>query len=87
MKLNEIKKKHVDLYKKSGLSKTEYCRLKDLKRSTFQTWYSKYETVKKENIKLNDSWKTLELIETESDIFELKISDNFKIELNLRFSF
>jgi hypothetical protein len=89
MKMNERAKHHIDGFNKSGLTKAEYCRLNDLKSSTFHTWYSKNKLgLKHANLKQTKiDWKTLELEETESkNFFELKIC-NFKIEINLRFSF
>ena len=84
---------HLNQYKRSGLSKAEYCRKNKIKQSTFQTWYSKYEknqhNQKVKNNLLDVSanhpkniWQVFDLGSKE-DLFEIKLTKDFHIEIHL----
>jgi hypothetical protein len=86
---NKIIKDHLESYQKSGLTKSEYCKLKGLKHSTFHTWYSKYIGVSSSINKLQklnqfQEIKTIE--ERPKSFFKLTIDENFKVEFGLEIS-
>ncbi|MCP5511457.1 MAG: hypothetical protein H7A24_06230 [Leptospiraceae bacterium] len=77
---------HIDTWKKSGLSKIDYCRQNNLNYLTFIGWFRKYQTVET-NHKQPD-WieipkETSEF--TGGNIFLFRISEDWKFEILIRF--
>lgn len=80
MKNQKTRKEHVADWESSGLSKTEYCRDNGIHYSTFQSWLRKESPKKAE-------WKSILIQEDKEEsksFFELRIVENWKIEIDLR---
>jgi hypothetical protein len=83
MKNNKTKEEHIANWESSGLSKTEYCREAGIHYSTFQSWIRKESPKKVE-------WKPISIQEEKEEprsIFELRIGENWKLEIDLRLRF
>jgi hypothetical protein len=83
MKNDKTKEDHIDDWKSSGLSKTEYCRDNGIHYSTFQSWIRKGSPKKVE-------WKSISIQEEKDEstnIFELRIGENWRLEIDLRLRF
>ncbi|MBK8393848.1 MAG: hypothetical protein IPL26_01190 [Leptospiraceae bacterium] len=81
MENKKTKEEHISDWELSGLSKAEYCRRTGLRYKTFQKWK------RKENPKKVD-WKPIQIheeLEESKSIFEIRLSDNWKLEINVRF--
>ena len=81
MKNNKTKEEHIDDWKSSGLSKIEYCRNSGIHYSTFQSW------IRKESPK-KVAWKPIQIreeTEESKNFFELRIGENWKLEIDFRF--
>jgi hypothetical protein len=81
MKNNKTKEEHIANWESSGLSKTEYCKANGIHYNTFQSWIRKERPKKVE-------WKPVSIQEEKEEprsIFELRIGDNWKLEIDLRF--
>ena len=83
MKNKKTREEHITNWESSGLSKTEYCRDNEIHYSTFQSWIRKISPKKVE-------WKQISIQEEKEEsksIFELRIGENWKIEIDFRFRF
>ena len=77
----KTKEEHIVDWESSGLSKAEYCRRTGLRYKTFQKW-------KRKDIPEKVEWKPIPIRdepEESKSFFELRIGDNWKIEIDLRF--
>ena len=80
MKNQKTREEHITNWESSGLSKTKYCRDNGIHYSTFQSWIRKESPKKVE-------WKPISIQEEKEEsksFFELRIGENWKIEINLR---
>jgi len=83
MKNNKTKEEHIAKWESSGLRKTEYCREAGIHYGTFQSWVRKISPKKVE-------WKPISIQEEKEEpgsIFELRIGENWKLEIDLRLRF
>jgi hypothetical protein len=83
METNKTKAEHLGSWEKSGLSQAEYCRVTGLKYSTFQNW-KRVRSLKKVE------WKPIAIKEDKDDtenLFEFRISGNWKFAIDLRLRF
>jgi hypothetical protein len=78
MENKKTKEEHIANWESSGLSKAEYCRRTGLRYKTFQKWKRKE---KLENIE----WKSISIQEESKNIFELRLGQDWKLEINFRF--
>lgn len=78
---NKTRAEYIAEWKSSGLSKTEYCKEHGIQYGTFQSWIRK---VKSEKVE----WQPISIAEEREELrnfFELRVEENWKIEINLRF--
>jgi hypothetical protein len=81
MENKKTKEEHIADWESSGLSKAEYCRRTGLNYKTFQKW-------KRKEIPEKVDWKPIQIKEDPKEsksIFELRLSENWKLEINVRF--
>ena len=82
---NKTRAEHVDAWKTSGLTRTDYARKHGLNYGTFKGWvYERNKNPQKiewKPIKIREELKEAE--DTEN-FFELRFGENWKLEINLR---
>lgn len=77
----EKKLEHIEVWKKSGKSKAEYCRENLISYKAFLKWISRHD----EN---TESFKEVKILEDkEINFFEIGFSQNLGLEIHFRVTF